>query len=76
MVRYTGLTEEQFLSTPSARRATGSLLRVISKFLIFLSTPSARRATYHALHDSNDSIKISIHALREEGDTSQQKCMK
>jgi len=36
--------------------------------LIFLSTPSARRATFgKALHHGGCSI--SIHALREEGDT-------
>ena len=35
--------------------------------LIFLSTPSARRATPEAqLHRRQD--RISIHALREEGD--------
>ena len=38
------------------------------RLLQFLSTPSARRATaiYHALHDKEE---ISIHALREEGDS-------
>ena len=35
----------------------------------FLSTPSARRATV-ALCNRNIGILISIHALREEGDTS------
>ena len=34
---------------------------------IFLSTPSARRATIAAVLDDN-ALKISIHALREEGD--------
>ena len=34
----------QFLSTPSARRATPGILRA-DFFLLFLSTPSARRAT-------------------------------
>ena len=55
-----------FLSTPSARRATQTLARRFPH-LAFLSTPSARRATkvsdrccYY--------LKISIHALREEGD--------
>ena len=33
----------------------------------FLSTPSARRATIAAVLDDN-ALKISIHALREEGD--------
>ena len=46
-MRYTGLTEEQkqFLSTPSARRATAGLSRAL------------------------DIVRISIHALREEGDS-------
>ena len=34
---------------------------------LFLSTPSARRATWNQLLDQQDR-KISIHALREEGD--------
>ncbi len=56
----------QFLSTPSARRAT--IYRSGSGMVrTFLSTPSARRAT------APTSVcavwpKISIHALREEGD--------
>ena len=36
---------EVFLSTPSARRATG-YKKWATKFNLFLSTPSARRATY------------------------------
>ena len=62
----------RFLSTPSARRATtdagGS-----TETGLFLSTPSARRATSGTavlLHEAPD---ISIHALREEGDTLQSK---
>ena len=35
---------------------------------IFLSTPSARRAT-HIEHKPEIPVPISIHALREEGDT-------
>ena len=35
--------------------------------LEFLSTPSARRATFWCLHERH-SQRISIHALREEGD--------
>ena len=58
----------QFLSTPSARRAT-SKSRPSIKPETFLSTPSARRATV-ALCNRNIGILISIHALREEGDTS------
>ena len=35
---------------------------------VFLSTPSARRATKNLLREQSPDI-ISIHALREEGDT-------
>ena len=57
---------DQFLSTPSARRATRTeQKRERSK--PFLSTPSARRATTSAL-PSPQKAGISIHALREEGD--------
>ncbi len=58
---------ETFLSTPSARRATyASWCGHISHG--FLSTPSARRATRW---DAEKLIcrRISIHALREEGDS-------
>ena len=56
-----------FLSTPSARRATRWSTGTLPRFP-FLSTPSARRAT------NKTSYKImfqgiSIHALREEGDS-------
>ena len=60
-------TLTRFLSTPSARRATQITppTRTASQFL---STPSARRATRRsAAHE--EGRKISIHALREEGDT-------
>ena len=79
-----------FLSTPSARRATGAAgqyaqcpehfyprpprggrpAQVTSEGLrmLFLSTPSARRAT-DALPTLSTAWMISIHALREEGDT-------
>ena len=56
----------EFLSTPSARRATSnSNLREHS--IQFLSTPSARRATAN-IGEQAILNKISIHALREEGD--------
>ena len=58
---------KQFLSTPSARRATIAYLSP-STFFIFLSTPSARRATFFLLL-TRYPPQISIHALREEGDT-------
>ena len=56
-----------FLSTPSARRATGTGTYLYKAKEIFLSTPSARRATTKRRF-GNDSENISIHALREEGD--------
>ena len=42
--------------------------RVIIEIDVFLSTPSARRAT-PACELSILRLRISIHALREEGDT-------
>ena len=62
----------EFLSTPSARRATGGGLFLLP-FGKFLSTPSARRATGELLHSAGRHV-ISIHALREEGDTSCVSC--
>ena len=60
------LNPVKFLSTPSARRATARV-HFVSHPFEFLSTPSARRATSDG--SSNKSPpKISIHALREEGD--------
>ena len=56
----------QFLSTPSARRAT-LVIHFGHCANAFLSTPSARRATM-TLEDVNNLVTISIHALREEGD--------
>ena len=57
----------KFLSTPSARRAT-IFIRSGMALLLFLSTPSARRATGASVaFDQYEGI--SIHALREEGDT-------
>ena len=63
---YDSTVDLIFLSTPSARRATGATLGKAAE-VIFLSTPSARRATRYdraGLHR----LRISIHALREEGD--------
>ena len=57
----------EFLSTPSARRATTTPVTVRCIFL-FLSTPSARRATRKCVK-LRCKLKISIHALREEGDS-------
>ena len=62
--------EEAFLSTPSARRATGFLVDIKTELEEFLSTPSARRATPRPrLYGQR--LHISIHALREEGDRGQ-----
>ncbi len=61
-------TAAKFQSTPSARRATVSAL-LSGTETKFQSTPSARRATRIGLH-CEISARISIHALREEGDLS------
>ena len=57
-----------FLSTPSARRATGPLTCAFDISSQFLSTPSARRATSGPT-SGREKCRISIHALREEGDS-------
>ena len=57
----------EFLSTPSARRATCRAAVPYSLDVLFLSTPSARRATLDVFRTTGK-IYISIHALREEGD--------
>ena len=56
-----------FLSTPSARRATTESAES-GRTCKFLSTPSARRATLMGW-SAERSGPISIHALREEGDS-------
>ena len=58
----------KFLSTPSARRATISTMHLQTSYGVFLSTPSARRATRHCTSAKLQNV-ISIHALREEGDS-------
>ena len=63
---YGSSSQQLFLSTPSARRATIKR-SASSSVILFLSTPSARRATCHAW-SHGVAIGISIHALREEGD--------
>ena len=57
-----------FLSTPSARRATTKENILEYTEHKFLSTPSARRATTSSEAKTSNFGKISIHALREEGD--------
>ena len=60
--------EPIFLSTPSARRATlAVLVESVKPLAEFLSTPSARRATF-PYGRRRRYKRISIHALREEGD--------
>ena len=58
----------KFLSTPSARRATFKRKLGVRACGRFLSTPSARRATGRGQGQAGG-VLISIHALREEGDT-------
>ncbi len=65
ITRDTGQSE--FLSTPSARRATCDHIRKDDRRK-FLSTPSARRATGVFPVQEYHKTDISIHALREEGD--------
>ena len=60
------LKKIEFLSTPSARRAT-EFGEMFSAGIAFLSTPSARRAT-QLEGPGAEPHPISIHALREEGD--------
>ena len=57
----------EFLSTPSARRATIVTDDISRSDARFLSTPSARRATPLS-PTAVAEREISIHALREEGD--------
>ena len=68
-VRQLDAVDFEFLSTPSARRATLRSLREHLPQRQFLSTPSARRAT-DLLPGGRYFRDISIHALREEGDPS------
>ena len=58
---------KEFLSTLSARRATGQEQPFFQGVAKFLSTPSARRATQGFKFFRGHAV-ISIHALREEGD--------
>ena len=66
MIAGGNLNDGRFLSPPSARRATPGL-RGSAPVIQFLSPPSARRATYD-VRDLLNFSKISIPALREEGD--------
>ena len=66
--RDVALINGLFLSTPSARRATAAKAgEAVGQ--LFLSTPSARRATPWRGSKQAARDPISIHALREEGDS-------
>ncbi len=60
---------QRFQSTPSARRATYGGYYPNALLETFQSTPSARRATCRGNKTPEYIWVISIHALREEGDT-------
>ena len=62
-----GSRPDQFLSTPSARRATGSPTRPTTTSSNFYPRPprGGRLSVHRCYHDM---YAISIHALREEGD--------
>ena len=59
---------EKFLSTPSARRATGLPSHTFSVSFVFLSTPSARRATAKTerKHPAFVSLYTSLHKLQRD----------
>ena len=56
---------------PRGGRRFGS--KTYQSFMLFLSTPSARRATRFGLGKTGMQL-ISIHALREEGDSAADRC--
>ncbi len=55
---------ERFLSTPSARRATGRAAKIFAFSFLFLSTPSARRATRGVGSRFSTSIFLSTPSAR------------
>ena len=59
---------QPFLSTPSGWRATSKFKHSTQLFEIFLSTPSGWRATVDDIELVDFTLRISIHALRVEGD--------
>ena len=64
----------EFLSTPSARRATGICIRVSGEITPFLSTPSARRATHFNKFSTNlSTIFLSTPSARRATQTSANK---
>ena len=56
-------TNERFLSTPSARRAT-DVRGALAEYIKFLSTPSARRATYNPNKVSEENLFLSTPSAR------------
>ena len=57
-----------FQSTPSVGRATWKIMSILYGIDLFQSTPSVGRATGEDIDNCPDGMKISIHALRGEGD--------
>ena len=57
-------TVEAFLSTPSARRATGQHITVTFDDVKFLSTPSARRATQTITRKNHNTVFLSTPSAR------------
>ena len=66
--KASGTIVKLFLPTPSARRATLCRSGAMHESGTFLPTPSARRATVELFFLCCHEVKISTHALREEGD--------
>ena len=62
------MAAEIFLSTPSARRATGGVAAVFRSFAYFYPRPP-RGGRRHRRRKQHRRQFISIHALREEGDS-------
>ena len=64
---YRSQTDSQFLSTPSARRATFGISCILHVFYDFYPRPP-RGGRLNGVEQSSKTTVISIHALREEGD--------
>ena len=68
MQTVTEIADIQFLSTPSARRATLRVIRVASEDFVFLSTPSARRATRYLPGSARAPLFLSTPSARRATD--------
>ena len=68
MQRDISASAEKFLSTPSARRATSKASRSFSRVIYFYPRPP-RGGRQSLILPSPHLNQISIHALREEGDS-------